>query len=330
MLDLQRHWYRSSLDVVTMLLLPLSWLFAGIVALRRFFYRLKIKKTIKLSVPVIVVGNITVGGTGKTPVVVWLANELRKQGFRPGIVSRGVGGQQQMNPRWVRTSSDPKIVGDEAVLLSQKSQCPMVIGIDRVKAARELLSKSNCNIVISDDGLQHYRLGRDIEIAVVDGDRQFGNKHFLPAGPLRESLARLKEVDFVLVQGKKVEALDNSFAMQLCGDEVVALTSLQQKFPLTHFQNKRVHAVAGIGNPTRFFAALRAQGLIVVEHAFPDHYLFNAKDFEFGDQDPIVMTEKDAVKCHDFADARFWCLPVELKIENNLNEKLLEKLSCVS
>jgi tetraacyldisaccharide 4'-kinase len=311
---LEHRWYRPSLDVVTFLLLPFSWIFRFAVFLRRYFYQKKILKSFKFSVPVIVVGNITVGGTGKTPFVIWLADFLQQNHFRPGIVSRGVGGQQQKNPRWVDMNSDPALVGDEAVLLAKRSGAPVVIGVDRVAAVKELLSKSNCNIVISDDGLQHYRLARDLEIVIVDGDRQFGNHQLLPAGPLREPVSRLKTVDVVIENGK---------SMKLVGGHLVSLDQ-SQKISLADFKNQKVHAVAAIGNPARFFETLRAHQISLVEHIFPDHYLFQKNDFDFGDDLPIVMTEKDAVKCFQMNLKNAWYLPVEAVIDKEV-EALLNK-----
>lgn len=310
---MERHWYRSSYDFVTFPLLPLSWMFKSIVSVRRFLYRSKFKKSYEFPVPVIVVGNITVGGTGKTPFVIWLANFLRQQGLQPGIVSRGVGGKQERKPRWVNQDSDPSQVGDEAILLIKRSQCPVVIGIDRVAAVKELLANSTCNIVISDDGLQHYRLSRDIEIAIVDGIRNLGNRSLLPAGPLRESPKRLQEVDFVVRHG---EAGVNEYGMTLFGNKLVSVKRTDQAIDLNQFS--KVHAVAGIGNPERFFASLEKQGLTIVRHPFKDHYLYQESDFNFGDDLPIVMTEKDAVKCLRFADERFWCLPVDVQIAESL------------
>jgi tetraacyldisaccharide 4'-kinase len=319
---MERRWYRSSFDLTSFLLSPLSWIFQTLVFLRRFCYQIKLKKTYHFPVPIIVVGNITVGGTGKTPFVIWLAEQLQKQGFRPGIVSRGVGGRQQQSPRWVETQSDPASVGDEAVLLVNRTQCPLVVGIDRVAAVKELLSKTNCNIVISDDGLQHYRLGRDMEIIIMDGDRGLGNQKMLPAGPLRESPKRLTEVDFVVTQG----GLDaHQFLMQLQGDIAHSIQDETQK-SLTEFKGTKVHAVAAIGNPRRFFSAFRHQGIQVIEHTFPDHYLFQKNDLSFTDELPIIMTEKDAVKCKKLADHRFWYLPVTTHIDKDLAGKILTKL----
>lgn len=319
---MEAHWYRSSLDSVAILLLPFSWIFSRLVAFRRYLYRIGFKKTTFLSVPVIVVGNITVGGTGKTPFVLWLAEFLKENNFKPGIVSRGVGGQQKLAPRFVEKNSDPALVGDEAILLA-KSGCPVVIGIDRVAAARELVAKKNCDVIISDDGLQHYRLGRAVEIAMIDGDRGLGNQQLLPAGPLREKPARLKEVDFVIEQVSEKRD-SNYWPVWLEKNDLVAVSNSLQKKSLSDFKNQSVHAVAAIGNPDRFFNFLREQGLNVIPHVFPDHYLYQAADLNFSDSFPIIMTEKDAVKCEQFSDERFWYLPVKMKVQDEFATLLLE------
>lgn len=323
---LEHHWYYPALSWLTVLLLPFSWLFRGLVALRIFLYRLHFKKITRFSVPIIVVGNITIGGTGKTPLVIWLARFLAAQGFRPGIVSRGVGGKKHSLPYWIGENADPKIVGDEAILLARRGRCPVVIGVDRVAAVKELVSRTNCNVVIADDGLQHYRLGRSIEIAVVDGERQLGNKKFLPAGPLRESPKRLNKVDFIVQQNAK----QGKFVMQLQGNYLFSLQDKDKQMSIESLQNHTVHAVAGIGHPERFFTFLRAYGLQIIEHVFPDHYLYQAVDFNFADHLPILMTEKDAVKCEKFADERWWYVPVEAKLNDGFAEALLLKLKGVS
>lgn len=323
-LNLERHWYSRSLTWLTFLLLPWAYLFRFMVLLRLFLYRHQFIKTAHFPVPVIVVGNLTVGGTGKTPLVLWLTNFLKTQGWRPGIVSRGMGGAKQSIPLWVDAHADPQNVGDEAILLARHSACPVVICIDRVAAVKDLLGNTDCNIVLSDDGLQHYRLGRSIEVAVLDGDRKLGNGYLLPAGPLREVPQRLKQVDFVIQQGGDCDK--NYFQMQLQGNELISLVNSQNKLPLAHFKNVKVHAVAGIGNPQRFFSTLRQYGLEIIEHIFPDHYLYQAKDFNFPGQLPIVMTEKDKVKCEKLADERFWYLPVTTVIDKEFGVKLLQKL----
>lgn len=319
-MSMERHWYSRSLTWFTLLLVPLSWIFYCLLQCRYFLYRKHIKKTAYFPVPVIVVGNITVGGTGKTPFVIWLAKFLQNQGFHPGIVSRGVGGKQSFIPREVKKDSLPSDVGDEALLLA-KTNIPVVLCIDRVAAVNALLKQHSCDVIIADDGLQHYRLGRDIEIAMVDGIRRFGNECLLPAGPLRESVARIKSVDFVVVQGTPKQ---HEFGMSLEGDQLISIIHPDHKKPLQTF--KKVHAVAAIGHPARFFALLKNAGLDIIEHEFPDHYLYQALDFDFHDDLPILMTEKDAVKCQRFADHRFWYLPVTLQMDTLFQKQLLAKL----
>jgi tetraacyldisaccharide 4'-kinase len=329
-MDVNRHWYRSSYTPLTFLLLPASFVFRAIVSVRRAFYRAGLKTTEHFPVPVIVVGNITVGGTGKTPFVIWLAQFLRAAGYKPGIVSRGYGGKAQTKPCAVTSDSDPHVVGDEAVLLAKRAACPMVVGVDRAAAVKALLANSDCNVVISDDGLQHYRLGREIEIAIVDGQRRFGNQLMLPAGPLREPISRLEQVDFVIAQQ---QALPGEYKMLLQGQDVVQVTKPDATQPLKSFSQAKIHAVAAIGNPAQFFSALRAAGLTVIEHVFQDHYMYEPRDFDFGDKLPIIMTEKDAVKCVSFADERFWYLPVVAELETAFSNELLKILgetSCAS
>jgi tetraacyldisaccharide 4'-kinase len=322
-MDVNRHWYRSSYTALTVFLLPFSFVFRAVVSLRRALYRFGFKKIQYFAVPVIVVGNITVGGTGKTPFVIWLVNFLRARGYSPGIVSSGYGGKLTEATCRVTPRSDVASVGDEAVLLAKRAGCPMVIGRDRVAAVKTLLATSDCNIVISDDGLQHYRLGRKIEIAIVDGNRRFGNQAMLPAGPLREPVSRLQQVDFVIAQQ---QALPGEYKMQLVGKTAQRVTAADATKPLATFSQTDVHAVAAIGNPAQFFNVLRAEGLRLIPHAFQDHYLYRQSDFDFGDSLPIMMTEKDAVKCTAFADERFWYLPVMAEVDESFSNALLKKL----
>jgi tetraacyldisaccharide 4'-kinase len=328
---LQAHWYRDSL--VSRLLAPLSWFFCALVALRRAAYRRGWSRIERLPVPVIVVGNITVGGSGKTPFLVWLADYLKQAGYRVGIVSRGYGGRSGFWPREVAATSNTRDVGDEPVLIAARTGLPMAVGPDRVAAARHLLAHHRIDVLLSDDGLQHYRLGRDIEVAVVDEMRGLGNRRCLPAGPLREPPERLDEVDCLVHHGAAGE-------MQLVGETLRNLSS-DSVVPVSAWAGRRVHAVAGIGHPARFFDTLRHAGLELMEHPFPDHYAFTAADLAFDDGLPVVMTEKDAVKCRAFARTEHWYLPVTAKLDgavgaailNRLNEvimdkKLLEILVC--
>ncbi|MGR8980090.1 MAG: tetraacyldisaccharide 4'-kinase [Gammaproteobacteria bacterium] len=314
-------WYQDSL--VSRCLQPVSVVYAGAVRLRRFFYRSGLLHRCRLPVPVIVVGNITVGGTGKTPLIIWLAGFLKAAGYRPGIISRGYGGKVEQWPHRVDTASDAKTVGDEAVLIALKTGCPMAVAPKRSDAAKMLIDQSDCNIILSDDGLQHYALHRDIEIAVIDGDRRFGNGRCLPAGPLREPLARLNDVDFVVVNGKN--AGQNEFTMRLDGDMAIRLVGGEEK-PLQAFSGRECYAVAGIGNPARFFKHLEAHGIFCNTRVFPDHHPFKSRDVAFGDDKPVFMTEKDAVKCKEFAGEQHWSVPVTAVLEPNFSEQLIKLL----
>jgi tetraacyldisaccharide 4'-kinase len=303
---------------------PLSLFYADAVRFRRFLYRVGVFKQTRLPVPVIIVGNITVGGTGKTPLVIKLAELLILHGYKPGIVSRGYAGADYHQPRAVFADSDARQVGDEAVLLAGRCACPVFIGKRRVDAARLLLEQHDCDVIIADDGLQHYALQRDIEIVVIDGERRFGNGYCLPAGPLREPPARLTEADFVVVNGGDPQP--GELPMDCRGEELVNLsTGVRQ--PLSAWDGAACHAVAAIGNPERFFKQLAAAGLRCEAHAFPDHYPYTLKDIQFNDERPVIMTEKDAVKCRRLADPRHWYLPVTAEIAEAFSQQLLTLLA---
>ncbi|MEE8428922.1 MAG: tetraacyldisaccharide 4'-kinase [Gammaproteobacteria bacterium] len=319
---LARHWYGQS--SLTQILRPIAGLYGGLVALRRMAYRRRILSSYRLPVPVIIVGNITVGGTGKTPLVAWIAELLCTSGYRPGIVTGGYKGRSQQWPQLVYPDSEPLQVGDEAVLLARRGSFPVVAGPDRVAAAETLLAQSNCNVIISDDGLQHYALQRDIEIAVVDTQRLFGNGLYLPAGPLREPVRRLKGVHMVVGNGSN--AWDGGYSMTLGQEQACNLKDPSRSCALKTFQGKPVHGVAGIGNPARFFGGLRESGLDVVEHPFPDHHAFQPKDLEFDNSYPILMTEKDAVKCEGFAGPSCWYVPATVQLDGRLGPDLLDRL----
>lgn len=318
---LQDIWYKDL--IIGTWLMPLGFVFSDMVRFRRYCYRIGIKKTVKLNVPVIIVGNLTVGGTGKTPLVIFLAKLVKASGYRPGIIARGYGGKAASRPRLVFADSKPDDVGDEPLLLAKQSQCPVAVGIKRAESAKLLLELGGCDLIISDDGLQHYALARDIEIAVVDGERWFGNGYCLPAGPMREPPSRLESVDLVVVNGEKNEA--GQFSMQLTGSEAVNLATGQSR-PLSEFAGQPCHAIAGIGNPGRFFRLLEKAGIIAIEHSFPDHYRFTAGDLVFNDGLPVLMTEKDAVKCVNFAMGDLWQVPVQAELEPEFANRFLELL----
>jgi tetraacyldisaccharide 4'-kinase len=269
---------------------------------------------------VVVVGNLSVGGTGKTPLVCWLVARLQEWGFQPGVVTRGYGGSSE-NVLLVDSSADPSIVGDESLLLVRRTGVPVAIGRDRPSAA-QLLVNAGCDVVVSDDGLQHYALARDCEIVVVDGERRFGNGWLLPAGPLRESEARLRRVDAVVVNGGRAQ-LEGALSMRLEAKDALSLIGGAIK-NLREFAGHSVHAVAGIGNPERFFNMLREYGIEVVGHPLPDHARLQAADISFPDGRPVLMTEKDAVKCAAFAGAQHWYVPVTASFEGGESKLLLD------
>lgn len=314
-------WYGS--HPVAWLLSPLGWLYSAASVVRREAYRAGWISSRRFSVPVLVVGNITVGGTGKTPLVIWLAEFLSQQGYRPGVVCRGHGGVGRAWPAHVGADSDPFAVGDEPVVIARRTKCPVVAGPDRVADVHQLLDGAECDVVISDDGLQHYALGRDVEIAVVDGSRGEGNGRCLPAGPLREPASRLESVDLV-VASYKARAGEVEMGLSLSGPRTVANDHLGA---FAELQTGSIHAVCGIGNPERFFACLRQQGLSLIEHAFADHHAFDAGDLSFGDSLPVVMTEKDAVKCRGFAQAHHWYVPVTATLPDSFGRAVLERLA---
>ncbi|MES9992216.1 MAG: tetraacyldisaccharide 4'-kinase [Candidatus Thiodiazotropha sp.] len=304
---------------LTLLLLPLSGIFCLLSAIRRFLFRLGLLRVVSLDVPVIVVGNITVGGTGKTPLVIWLVEKLRRLGFKPGIITRGYGGNSQQWPREVRTDTLASEVGDEAVLLSRRTGCPVYAGPDRAAVAQHLLADHDCDLILSDDGLQHYAMARDLEIAVIDGARRFGNGLCLPAGPLRETRGRLNEVDLVITNGSKSQ---NHYGMRLTTSDAVAVDGRGESRALNSFSSGPVHAVAGIGHPQRFFKMLEGVGLTLIQHPFPDHHAFTAEDLHAISDETVLMTEKDAVKCELFAQPGHWYVPAVAEVDPGFEHAL--------
>ncbi|MBI5331692.1 MAG: tetraacyldisaccharide 4'-kinase [Betaproteobacteria bacterium] len=305
------------------LLIPLSWLFGLIAAARRLAYRHGLLRSERLPVPVIVVGNLGVGGAGKTPLTLWLARTLSEAGYRPGIVSRGYGGAA-VAPMPVTASTPPGEAGDEPVLLARRAGCPVWIGRLRAEAGRRLLAAHpEVNVILTDDGLQHYALARDIELAVVDAARGLGNGRLLPAGPLREPTARLARVSAVVCNGGPCalpESGPPAYAMTLTGDRAVNLVRPERTLALTELVGQPVQAIAGIGHPRRFFDHLTRQGLTLTARAFPDHHPFQPADLPAG---TVLMTEKDAVKCAAFAHDDCWFLPVDARVDAGLKDRIL-------
>lgn len=301
------------------LLWPLSLLFRLIAGGRRLAYRIGLLRAHRLPVPVIVVGNITAGGAGKTPLTLYLARALRAGGHRPVIVSRGYGGQVRA-PRPVSSADPASVCGDEAVLLARRSGVPVWVGPRRADVARAALARHpECDVVLCDDGLQHYALARDIEIAVVDRRGLMNGLH-LPAGPLREPAARLLEVDAVVLNGLVEAPVAGGpvYRMTLRGETFHRLDDPRQSVAAAQLRGLRLHALAGIGEPARFFDHLRALGLDFVAHPFADHHAYLAQDLAFADCDAVLLTEKDAVKCHGLSDTPMWVLPVEAHLDPDL------------
>jgi tetraacyldisaccharide 4'-kinase len=310
---------------------PLSWLYGAAVSARRAAYRRGWARSHAVGVPVIVVGNLTVGGTGKTPLTVWLARQLRQRGLEVGLVSRGYG-RTEGGLRVVAADSSWRQVGDEPLILHRSTGCMTAVGSDRVAAAR-MLAGRGARVILADDGLQHLRMRRDCEIIVIDGARGFGNGRVLPAGPLRESAARARAADILVVnggpgdgalRGVPAELAAAAPRMQLAAAEARRLAGPDTAQSLEAFRGRPVHAIAGIGNPQRFFGDLRDRGLQVIGHAFADHYALTAADLAFGDDLAVLMTEKDAVKCGELADERLWYVPVEATFSEADSRRLLE------
>jgi len=333
---LPRLWFRKRLSLVLLPLLPFSWWFRGVVAVRRFLFRHGFLQSFSLPVPVIVVGNLTVGGSGKTPLVLWLVERLRERGWRPGVISRGYGGSAERILA-VTPDSDAAAVGDEPLLLARRSGVPVFVGRDRVTAGQALLAAHpECDVVVSDDGLQHYRLARAVEFVVFDG-RGVGNGQLLPAGPLREPLRRLAHATAVVLNGEAGDPTGHGagvprFRMRLTGQRFEDVNDRQRTCSAPELRGRPLHAVAGIGDPSRFFAQLAAMGLEFSAHPFPDHHDYHAGDFAFANDGVLLMTEKDAVKCSGLTLPEAWALPVDACIDNapdgrSLLDTILEKLN---
>lgn len=328
---LERAWYNKAGWLV--LLWPLALVFQMLVSARRKIQQ-RTTRPADYKAPVIIIGNISVGGTGKTPLLIELVNHYKAAGYSPGIISRGYGATTRTFPLQVNEESDVALCGDEALLTAQRTECPVVIDPDRRRALQYLLKHNNVDLVFSDDGMQHYKLYRDVEIAVVDGQRLLGNGFSLPAGPLRERAGRLQDVDFVVINGapeKTPAGLENASIMQVVPRFLVNLRSGERR-PLAgapFSMGNVVQAVAGVGNPERFFSALSVLPYQIRQFPFPDHYSFSESDFDSGKLDahqPIVMTEKDAVKCQGFARTNFWALTIEVELEEAFLQALTQRI----
>lgn len=340
-------WYG---DKVISWLKPVSAIFSFLSKTRRYLYTSGRKKAYRASVPLIVVGNITVGGTGKTPLIVYLARQLLYAGYRPGIVSRGYGSKAPSYPFHVKKDSPVNYSGDEALLIARNTECPVVIDANRTEAVKSLEQHYDCNVILSDDGMQHYAIERDIEIAVVDGRRGFGNGELIPAGPLREMPERLDKVDFIICNGESnlnfnkpvyVMTLKPRHLCHLLSGEIFPMPHIIEEMAKSREENSdqkrvgaiqkhKVHAIAGIGNPERFFSSLCDCGFDIISHVFDDHHVYSLQDISFDDEHEIIMTEKDAVKCMAFARKIDWYLRVDAVIDDSFIEGLIAKLKTFS
>ena len=329
---LVRGWY--SRDRWPYVLLPLTLLYWLLVIIRRYCYSIGVFSSWRAPVPVVVIGNITAGGTGKTPLTIHLVNALKARGFKPGIVSRGYGSRAPYYPFEVTARTPVREAGDEPLLIARRTACPVIITSDRIAAAKKLLAQHDCDIIVADDGLQHYPLQRDIEVLVIDSEREFGNGFCFPTGPLREPKGRINRVDCIVVNGNARSVYTAAVPQLSMTLKPTTLVNLQSNDTLSIDEQAirqlsdhgAVHAVAGIGNPQRFFNTLKALGLEITEHVFADHHYYTSGDIAFDDQAAVVMTEKDAVKLQQFAKANHWFLAVEAELDTAFVNNILEKL----
>ncbi|WP_437608970.1 tetraacyldisaccharide 4'-kinase [Erwinia sp. V71] len=322
---IERIW--SGRSPLWLLLLPFSWLYGLISNGIRLSYQLGWRRVWRASVPVVVVGNLTAGGNGKTPVVIWLVEALQRQGLRVGVVSRGYGGKADRYPLLLDEATTTAAAGDEPVLIYQRTHAPVAVSPGRSEAVQALQARGDIDVIVTDDGLQHYALARDIEIVVVDGVRRFGNGWWLPAGPMRERAGRLASVDAVIVNGGEVQGTE--IAMRLQPGQAVNLHTGQSK-PLTELP--QIVAMAGIGHPPRFFSTLKQQGVTPIkEVAFADHQAYSEAELRAltSAEQALIMTEKDAVKCRQFAAENWWYLPVDADIPAQAAAELLDKIKAL-
>ncbi len=321
---IEKVWY--SKNIFSLLLSPISLIYISIIYLRYTLYQLGLISITKINVPTIVIGNIVAGGTGKTPLVIWLAKHFKDKGFLPGIVSRGYGGTYLSNIELVKPTSNPLLVGDEPVIIARNTNCPVIVAKKRAKGAKKLVEKYNCNIILCDDGMQHYSLARDIEIAVIDGQRRFGNNYCFPAGPLREPKSRIFKADLIV---SKYNARTCEHKMDYTYHQLVSLNELSKTIPISDLHGMTVHAIAGINNPDHFFSYLRSHKLELIIHKFPDHYSYTEDDVKFDDNFPVVMTEKDAVKCLNYSSDKHWYIPISAELSKSFVcdlDKLMGKI----
>ncbi|MGG4607950.1 tetraacyldisaccharide 4'-kinase [Providencia sp. Me31A] len=319
---IERIW--SGKSWLYLLLLPLSFLYGLITVIRHMAYKVGLSRSWKAPIPIVVVGNLTAGGNGKTPVVIWLVESLVKQGYRVGVVSRGYGGKSEHYPLVLDSTTTTQLAGDEPVLIFHRTKAPVAVAPKRSEAIRALLEVHQLDVIVTDDGLQHYALQRDYEIVVIDGQRRFGNGWWLPAGPMRERAGRLKSVNAIIVNGGEPNA--NEVLMTLEGEIAHNLVNGERKI-VTQLPN--VVAMAGIGHPPRFFVSLRSKGVkLVGSYAFADHQSYELQQLSSLTKagESLLMTEKDAVKCQTFAQANWWYLPVQAQLSTDGADKILSEI----
>ncbi|MBL10124.1 MAG: tetraacyldisaccharide 4'-kinase [Acidiferrobacteraceae bacterium] len=318
---IEKIWYKKSIFLYA--LIPLEFIYWLLVQTKKLLFQVGLFKSEKLNIPVIIVGNLTVGGTGKTPLVIEITRNLVENGYSPGIICRGYGGTIQDLPHLTSAEDSFLLTGDEALLLSEETGCPVVVDSNRIRGCHWLINNAPIDIIISDDGLQHARLVGDIEIAVIDGKRRFGNRHLLPAGPLRESTTRLKTIDLVVVNnGTKMK---NEYSMIGTLKYAVRILDGKQK-ELSTFNKITVDAICGIGNPDSFFDDLANAGVKIQKHYYPDHHPYKPEDLAIFNSSTLFMTSKDAIKCKQFAQADWWIIPQSIEIESDFITALFGKL----
>ncbi len=317
---LNKIWYEG--QAIPMRYKILAKIFSILSGFRRKLYALGVLKSIKIKCPVVIVGNISVGGVGKTPFVMWLVNQLKAQGYKVGVVSRGYGGKREHEPMLVIPQTSAKASGDEALLIAKHTDAPVFVGKNRVKAAQKLLLDYRVDVIIADDGLQHYALNRDVEIVLIDTKYGLGNKQLLPAGPLREEKSRLNSVDMIIYKGEVADKEADYFSYEPL--MVYELGNIKNQKDLQSFRNQRIQALAGIAHPDSFFKLLSAQGLAVVKHPLDDHEVLTEQHFQFDNDDPIFITEKDAVKCIDMKIKNVWVVVLKLVVKKETKQKVMD------
>ncbi|MFK8011668.1 MAG: tetraacyldisaccharide 4'-kinase [Marinicellaceae bacterium] len=321
--NLNKIWYKGK--NIPLIYKMLSRIFGSVSKTRKKLYSMGVLKTQKVKCPVVIVGNISVGGVGKTPMVIWLVNQLQSQGIKVGVVSRGYGGRREHEPMLVIPQTSSKASGDEALLIAKHTNAPVFVGKNRYKAAKKLLLDYRVDIIIADDGLQHYALHRDLEFVLIDAKYGLGNKKLLPAGPLREQVNRLDTVDLVIYKGKK----ENEHYFEYEPLMVYALGDIKNQKSIESFRNQHINAIAGIAHPGSFFNMLSNQGLAVIKNPLNDHEILTENHFDFDNDDPIFITEKDAVKCQEMQLNNVWVVVLKLVVKKHTNQAIMKLIKGV-